>query len=67
MAKKDKSNLEWATWVLLLIGGLNWGLIGAFKLDLLEALLGSMPVLQKVVYVLVGLSAVYMGYKHSSF
>ena len=67
MAKKDKSNLEWAAWILLLIGGLNWGLVGALNLDILEALLGSIPMLQKVVYVLIGLSAVYMGYKHSPF
>ncbi|MDD3607227.1 MAG: DUF378 domain-containing protein [Candidatus Moranbacteria bacterium] len=44
--------------VLVIIGGLNWGLVGAFKFDLVEAILGD-GVLARLVYVLVGLSAVY--------
>lgn len=67
MAKKNKSNLYGATWVLLLIGGLNWGLVGLFGFDFIEALLGSITMLQQVVYVLIGLSAVYLGYKHNPF
>ena len=67
MAKKNKSNLEGGTRVLLIIGGLNWGLVGLFGFDLVETLLGAMPMLQQVVYLLIGLSAVYMGYKHSPF
>jgi hypothetical protein len=45
--------------VLLLIGGLNWGLYGLFQMDLVQMVLGSMPVLANAIYVLVGLSAVY--------
>lgn len=46
--------------VLLVVGGLNWGLWGAFEFDLVAALLGgSTAILAKVVYVLVGLAAVY--------
>jgi uncharacterized membrane protein YuzA (DUF378 family) len=44
--------------VLVIIGGLNWGLVGAFKFDLVEAILGD-GVLARLVYILVGLSAVY--------
>lgn len=45
-------------WVLLLVGGLNWGLVGLFDFNLVEVIFGSWPVVLRVVYVLVGLSAV---------
>tara|TARA_Y100001970_G_scaffold1216_2_gene1427 strand:+ start:1588 stop:1797 length:210 start_codon:yes stop_codon:yes gene_type:complete len=45
--------------VLLVVGGLNWGLVGLFDFDLVATLFGSIPVVQKTVYVVVGLSAVY--------
>ncbi|MCA9310795.1 MAG: DUF378 domain-containing protein [Phycisphaerales bacterium] len=45
---------------LLVVGGLNWGLWAAFEFDLVAALFGgSTAVLAKVVYGLVGLSAIY--------
>lgn len=47
-------------WVLVLVGALNWGLVGGFGFNLVSSLLGSMPVAEKVVYILVGLSAVMM-------
>lgn len=45
--------------VLLVIGGLNWGLVGLFEYDLVAALFGDMSVLSRIVYVLVGLAALY--------
>jgi len=46
--------------LLLVIGGLNWGLVGLFQLDLVAAIFGSpAALLARVVYVLVGLSAAY--------
>ena len=44
--------------VLLIVGGLNWGLVGAFGFDLVAFLFGPMSVLSRIVYVAVGLSAV---------
>ena len=45
---------------LLVIGGLNWGLVGLFGFDLVAAIFGSSSaLLARVVYVLVGLSALY--------
>jgi hypothetical protein len=44
--------------VLLIIGGLNWGLVGAFGFDLVATIFGDMSVLSRVVYVLVGLAAI---------
>lgn len=51
--------LHMVAFLLLVVGGLNWGLVGLLNLDLVELLLGSVPFAQQAVYVLVGLSAVY--------
>jgi len=48
--------------VLTIIGGLNWGLVGLLNLDLVKAIFGFMPLLQQIVYILVGLSAIYLAY-----
>ncbi len=45
--------------LLLVVGGLNWGLIGLFGFDLVAALFGDMSLLSRAVYTLVGLSAVW--------
>ena len=45
--------------VLLVVGGLNWGLVGLFNLDLVALIFGEMSVLGRLVYILVGLSAIY--------
>jgi len=44
--------------IILVIGGLNWGLVGLFNFDLVATLLGQMSVLSRIVYVAVGISAV---------
>ena len=49
-----------AAWILLFVGGLNWGLVGAFNWNLVDAILGQWPAVVRVVYVLVGLSAIAM-------
>lgn len=43
---------------LLIIGGLNWGLIGFFDYNLVESLFGTMPWLTRIIYALVGASAI---------
>lgn len=56
-----------AAYLLLWIGGLNWGLVGLFGFDLVQALFGGMPALAKLIYVLVGVSAVYTLSTHKSY
>jgi len=51
--------LDVAAAVLLVIGGLNWGLVGVTGLDVVAALFGDMTALSRTVYALVGLAAVY--------
>jgi uncharacterized protein len=45
------------TLILLIVGGLNWGLVGLFGFDLVAALFGPMSALSRIVYTLVGVSA----------
>ena len=47
------------TLLLLIVGGLNWGLVGLLDFDLVAALFGDMSPLSRVVYSLVGLSALF--------
>lgn len=46
--------------ILVIVGGLNWGLIGFFQYDLVAAIFGVMTIASRVVYALVGLSALCM-------
>ena len=49
--------------VLVVVGGLAWGLIGAFDYNVVEHVFGAVPVLIRVLYVFVGLSALVMVFK----
>lgn len=53
------STLDLVALVLVIIGGLNWGLV-ALGYNLVTMILGSVPSLVSIVYLLVGLSAVYL-------
>lgn len=57
-------NLHMLAWWLVIIGALNWGLVGLFGWNLVVMLLGAWPMLVTLVYVLVGLSAVYELWSH---
>jgi uncharacterized membrane protein YuzA (DUF378 family) len=46
--------------VLVIVGGLNWGLVGFLNFNLVTALFGDGSVISRAVFVLVGLSAVYL-------
>ncbi len=46
--------------ILLIVGGLNWGLVGIFDFDLVSAIFGDGAAVSRIVYSLVGISAVYM-------
>ena len=52
--------LDWTTLILVVVGGLNWGLVGLFDFNLVDSIFGMMSMLSRIIYILVGLSAVYM-------
>ena len=47
------------TQLLVIVGGLNWGLVGLFDFNLVAAIFGDMSPLTRLIYVLVGISAVW--------
>jgi len=57
---KKLNVLDWIALVLVIVGGLNWALVGFFSFDLVAYLLGSLTLLSRIVYILVGLSAIYL-------
>jgi uncharacterized protein len=57
---KKMNSWSWIAVILVIIGGLNWGLVGFFKFDLVAAIFGDMSSLTRIIYALVGLSALYM-------
>jgi hypothetical protein len=57
-----KNTLKLVALILVIVGGVNWGLVGLLNLDLVAKLLGSVPIAQKIVYILVGLAALYVAY-----
>lgn len=54
--------LEWIGFVLVVVGAINWGLVGAFEFNLVDTLFGEGSLLSRLVYVLVGLAGVYTLY-----
>ncbi len=54
------NTLDWITLVLVLVGALNWLLVGLFSYDLVAAIFGHMTIVSRIVYTAVGLSAVYL-------
>jgi uncharacterized membrane protein YuzA (DUF378 family) len=52
--------------VLLVVGGLNWGLVGLFGFDLVGSMFGEMSGMSRLVYALVGMCALYQGMQWKS-
>lgn len=53
------SELEWATWIFVIIGALNWVSYGIFSFDLVQVVFGTSPWLAKTAYGLIGASGAY--------
>ncbi|MBQ8476332.1 DUF378 domain-containing protein, partial [bacterium] len=49
--------LKWISYAVVLIGALNWGLVGIFSFDIIGFLFGDMSALTRVIYTIVGLCA----------
>jgi uncharacterized membrane protein YuzA (DUF378 family) len=52
--------LDWISLILVVIGGINWGLVGLFGFDLVAAIFGEMTAFSRLVYTLVGIGALYI-------
>ncbi len=58
--RNPMKGLDYTALTLVIIGAINWGLIGLFRLDLVSLLFGNMTWLSRVVYTLVGISGMYL-------
>lgn len=58
--------LHMAAFTLTVLGAINWGLIGLFNFNLVNVLLSGMPQIEQLVYIVVGISAVYILVMHPS-
>ncbi len=54
--------MDWLSMILVIVGAVNWGLVGLFKFNLVNALFGGIPVLESAVYVIVGLAGLWLIY-----
>ncbi|AYD41084.1 DUF378 domain-containing protein [Clostridium fermenticellae] len=52
-------SLDTTALIFIIIGAINWGLIGFFKFDLIASLFGTMSTLSRIIYALVGISGLY--------
>jgi len=59
----EGNTMDLIAMIFVLVGGINWGLVGLMDMNLIELIFGSVPVLVTIVYALVGLFALYIGYK----
>ncbi|MEK7653172.1 MAG: DUF378 domain-containing protein [Patescibacteria group bacterium] len=57
---KKLNGLDWLAIILVVIGGLNWALVGLFKWDVVALIFSDMSIAARVVYVVVGVAAVYL-------
>lgn len=54
--------IKYAAYVLTIVGALNWGLVGLFGFNLVAQIFGDMTIMSRIIYSLVGLSAIVSGY-----
>ena len=54
------SALGWVAFILVVVGAINWGLVGAFGMNIVDAIFGMGTIIARVIYVLVGLSGLYL-------
>lgn len=66
----ERSAIDWIAYILVVIGALNWGLVGlgsfsgiSYSWDLVAMIFGSWPVVAAIVYLLVGLSGLWVLFK----
>ena len=56
----NTKGLDYTVLTIAIIGAINWGLIGFFRIDLVSFLFGEMSMLSRIVYSIVGLSGLYL-------
>lgn len=56
----DSRILDYTALVLVVIGAINWGLVGFFKFDLVAFIFGDMAIVSRIIYAVVGIAGLYL-------
>lgn len=56
----ELSVIDWIATILVIIGGLNWGLVGVFNFNFVNWVFGSAYVIAQIIYIIVGVAALWM-------
>lgn len=62
ITKKESKNMkviDTIALVLIIIGAINWGLIGLFNFNLVDTIFGAMSIISRIIYILVGISGLW--------
>lgn len=59
------SAIDWIAMALMIVGGINWGLVGLFNFNLVAFLFGEQSLISRIIYLAVGISALYSLYLSS--
>ena len=51
--------IDYIALVLVLIGAINWGLVGFFNFDLVRVIFGDMTIVSRIIYALIGIAGLY--------
>lgn len=57
---KKLNSIDWLAFILVLIGGLNWGLVGFLNFNLVTAIFGDASTLSRLIFAIVGLATLYL-------
>ncbi|MGB6976200.1 MAG: DUF378 domain-containing protein [Gammaproteobacteria bacterium] len=58
----QRNTWDWIAFVLVIIGGINWGLLGLFNFNVIGGIFSFIPFLARLIYILIGIAAIYMIY-----
>ena len=56
----NTKGLDYAILTIAIIGAINWGLVGFFKLDLVNMIFGDMTIISRIIYAIIGLCGLYL-------
>ncbi|MDD3222237.1 MAG: DUF378 domain-containing protein [Clostridia bacterium] len=55
----ERNWLDIVSLILIIIGAINWGLIGFFNLDLVSTIFGTMSMITRIIFAVVGIAGIY--------
>jgi len=56
----NTKGLDYTILTIAIIGAINWGLVGFFKIDLVNVIFGNMTIISRVIYAIIGLCGLYL-------